>query len=151
LTESYLDIPRMLERMHRRFLDILQTQLTKAGINDVTPVQVFLMLDIGEEEISLQDLINRGHYLRSNALNNIKKLVESGHFEQTRAQNDRRAARLKLTPRSLQICVNIRRELQSLDTELLRREEDPSEIPTALAVLRRLERSWDEYLRYGSI
>ena len=151
LSESYLDIPRALERMHRCYLDILQTQLTKAGIADVSPVQVFMMLDIGDDEISLQDLINRGHYLRSNALNNIKKLVDSGHFEQSRAQNDRRAVRLRLTERSREICAGIRRELQGLDEQLHQREANPTDIAIALKVLRRLERSWDEYLRYGSI
>jgi DNA-binding MarR family transcriptional regulator len=151
LMESYLDIPRMLERMHRRFLDILQGQLTRAGITDLTPVQVFLLLDIGEDEISLQDLINRGHYLRSNALNNIKKLVESGHFEQSRATNDRRAVRLKLTPKALAACVSIRREQQNLAEALSRHDDVPEEMAVAQKALRRLERSWDEYLRYGTL
>jgi DNA-binding MarR family transcriptional regulator len=149
LTESYLEIPRLLERLHRRFLDILQTQMTAAGIADVSPVQAFLMLDIGEDEISLQDLINRGHYLRSNALHNVKKLVESGHFEQSRSPNDRRAVRLKLTPRSLEICAVIRRELLAMDEHLRQRDETPGDLVVAIKRLRQMERNWDEYLRYG--
>ncbi|HVJ52032.1 MAG TPA: winged helix DNA-binding protein [Aliidongia sp.] len=149
MTESYLDIPRLLERLHRRFLDILQAQLSAAGFNDVSPVQVFLMLDIGEEEISLQELINRGNYLRSNALHNIKKLVESGHFEQTRSPNDRRAVRIKLTPRARDICAVIRRDLKTMDEELRGRDERPDELITAIKALRQLERNWGEYLRYG--
>ncbi|HWK44614.1 MAG TPA: winged helix DNA-binding protein [Stellaceae bacterium] len=149
LIEAYLEVPRVLERMHRRFLDILQGQLTQMGVTDLTPVQMFMLLDIGEDEISLQDLINRGHYQRSNALNNTKKLIETGHFEQSRSANDRRTVRLKLTPKALVVCTEIRRQQHALAETLSNHDVNPAEMTVTRQALRRLERSWDEYLRYG--
>ncbi len=148
---TYLDIPRMLERMHRRYMDILQDQLTRVGVTDLNPVQAFLLLDIGADEISLQDLIKRGNYQRSNALNNVKKLVESGHFEQSRSTSDRRAVRLKLTPRALAICTQIRQQLEQLAEAVASQDEAPDEMAVAQRALRRLERGWEEFLRYGRL
>ena len=73
------DLPRLIERMHRRFLDVVRIELTRQGINDISPVQAMMLANIGDEEISVRDLIERGYYLGSNASYNLKHLVEGGY------------------------------------------------------------------------
>src|ERR1700735_2644236 len=91
------DLPRLIERMHRRFLDVVRIELTKQGINDISPVQAMMLASIGDEEISVRDLIERGYYLGSNASYNLKNLVEGGYVDRQASERDRRAARLKLS------------------------------------------------------
>src|ERR1700735_2641714 len=91
------DLPRLIERMHLRVLDVVRLELTRQGINDISPVQVMMLANIGEEEISVRDLIERGYYLGSNASYNLKHLVEGGYVDRQASERDRRAARLKLS------------------------------------------------------
>src|SRR5687768_2149623 len=68
----HLDIVRMIERLHRRYLDLVRVVLTRNGINDLSPSQVMMLLTIGAEELSVRDLIDRGYYLGSNASYSLK-------------------------------------------------------------------------------
>src|SRR5580704_17732414 len=97
------DLPRLIERMHRRFLDVVRIELGRQGINDISPVQVMMLANIGDEEISVRDLIERGYYLGSNASYNLKNLVEGGYVDRQASERDRRAARLKLSPKGKNI------------------------------------------------
>ena len=151
MSESSFELPRLLERMHRRFLDVLRAELNRLSVDDLNSVQAFLLLDIGDEETSVQELVNRGYYVHSNALYNIKKLVEAGYFEQSRSPNDRRAVRVKLTKKAREICDKIRGQMKALDNAINRSDESPAEMDVAYRALRRLERAWDEYLRYGKL
>ena len=81
----------------------------------------------------------------------LKKLVEAGYFEQSRSPNDRRAVRVKLTKKARDICDKIRSQMKALDNAINRSDESPAEMDVAYRALRRLERAWDEYLRYGKL
>src|SRR5271168_1879796 len=87
------DLPRLIERMHRRFLDVVRIELGKLGVEDISPVQAVMLDNIGNEEISVRDLIERGYYLGSNASYNLKQLVEGGYVDRQASERDRRAAR----------------------------------------------------------
>jgi len=95
------DLPRLIERMHRRYLDVVRIELSKKGFFDISPVQAVMLGTIGgqsgQEEISVRDLIERGYYLGSNASYNIKSLVDGDYVERTASLRDKRSARLKLT------------------------------------------------------
>lgn len=146
-----LELPRLLERMHRRFLDLLQAEMRRLKIRDLTPVQAFLLLDMGDDELTTQELIDRGYYVRANALYNIRKLVEAGYFQQTRDPHDRRAMRIALTDAAKARCAALRARITEIQQQITTREGGPTALEEAHNTLRRLERRWDEYLRYGSI
>jgi len=146
-----MNLPRMIERMHRRYLDILQTEMKRVGVRGLTPVQAFMLLDMGNDELTTQELVDRGYYVRTNALYTIRKLVEAGYFLQTRDPHDRRAMRISTTPKARAICEKLRARLAELDRRI---EEKPTISMDYVAVhdaLRRLERAWDDYLRYGVV
>ena len=151
LITADLELPRMLERMHRRYLDILQVEMKRLAIRDINPVQAFMLLDMGEDELTIQELVDRGYYVRSNALYNIKKLVDAGYFAQARDPHDRRAMSIVTTPKARAICDKLRARLSELDRRI---EAKPGISMDYIAVhesLRRLERAWDDYLRYGIV
>src|ERR1700744_1184255 len=97
------DLPRLIERMHRRFLDVVRIELSRQGVNDISPVQAMMLANIGDEEISVRDLIERGYYLGSNASYNLKNLVDGGYVERQTSARDRRSARLKLSQKGREI------------------------------------------------
>jgi DNA-binding MarR family transcriptional regulator len=146
--DVYFLLPRLIERMHRRYLDVLRFELTRLGVDDLNPVQMMQLLNI-DEEISVQELVDRGHYVGSSAFYNIKKLVQSGYIEQSRSPSDRRAVRVKLTKKAQALCAQLRAQQGELAKAFQRVDEKGADLDAAYKSLRTLERSWDDYLRYG--
>ncbi|SFC65844.1 DNA-binding transcriptional regulator, MarR family [Bosea sp. CRIB-10] len=147
---SQLDLARMIERVSRRFLDYLRLELTKLGVDDISPSQVMVLLTIGQGEIAVRDLLDRGHYVGSNASYNLKQLVESGYLERGASPRDRRLARISLSPKGQLLVERLKlldetsqfgQGLDDLDTDL----------QTTHDTLRRLEQWWGDALRYGGI
>ena len=143
-----IDLPRLIERMHRRFLDIVRAELTRLGAGDLNAVQAMQLLNI-DDEMNIQELIDRGHYIGANALYNVKKLGQAGYLEQFRATSDRRALRVRLTAKGVDVCARLRARLESVPTDLTGEPGRTAELDAIYRRLRELERAWDDYLRYG--
>ncbi|NBO19960.1 MAG: MarR family transcriptional regulator, partial [Proteobacteria bacterium] len=97
------ELPRLIERMHRRFLDVVRLEMSRLGVRDISPVQIMMLSNIGDEDISVRDLIERGYYLGSNASYNLKQLVEAGYVDREISPRDRRSARLKATAKGREV------------------------------------------------
>lgn len=110
----HAEFMRQFERLHRRYLDVIQVVLSERDIDDVNPVQALMIADIGDGEVALRDLIDRGNYLANAATYNIRKLVELGYVEQGRSARDRRVGKVKLTGMGLAL----RRQLLDADCEI---------------------------------
>jgi DNA-binding MarR family transcriptional regulator len=143
-----IDIPRLIERMHRRFLDIVRAELTRLDADDLNPVQAMQLLDI-EDEMTVQELIDRGHYIGSNALYNVRKLSQTGYLEPSRSQTDRRALRVRLTEKGEALCSQLKAKLEAVPISNGADGTSLEELETAFRSLRNLERAWDDHLRYG--
>jgi DNA-binding MarR family transcriptional regulator len=142
------DLPRLIERMHRRFLDVVRIELTRQGINDISPVQVMMLANIGEEEISVRDLIERGYYLGSNASYNLKNLVEGGYVDRQASERDRRAARLKLSDKGRTILEALSHLNTQMAEPLVKQEAEKNDFEISYRTLRRLERRWSDSVRF---
>jgi len=150
MTKSYLELTHLIERLHRRFLDVLRTELNRLGVRDINGVQALLLANIGEEEIVIRDLVERGYYQGSNVSYNIKKLVDFGYLDQERTPHDKRSVSIKLTDKAIKIVVKIRElELQNAES-FAGQQQRPDETEMVLDSLRRLERVWADYINYGS-
>lgn len=146
---EYLNLTQLIERLHRRFLDLLRAELNRLGIKELNGVQALLLANIGEEDIVIRDLIERGYYQGSNVSYNVKKLTELGYLSQERAEHDRRSVRVALTPKALEV-VRIVRSLEERNAEsLMERGLAPQELDVVLRVLRRLELTWTDYIHEG--
>lgn len=142
------ELPRLIERMHRRFLDVLRLEMERIGIGDISPVQVMMMSNIGSEEISVRDLIERGYYLGSNASYNLKQLVDCGYVDRKAAARDRRSARLKVTSKGRDVLVKVS-ELQKFWADSLLKTGQDVDIETTWRTLRQLERCWSDTIRFA--
>jgi DNA-binding MarR family transcriptional regulator len=140
--KEYLDLTRMIERLHRRFLDVLRTELNRMGVKDLNAVQALLLANIGDEEIVIRDLVERGYYQGSNVSYNVRKLVENGYLEQRRCPHDRRSIYVRATEKGLEISERLAALFQQQADLLSRDPRAVDAIEQAHEGLFRLQRFW---------
>ncbi len=146
----FLDCLALVERLHRRLLDVIKDRLEAENRLDLNPVQALLLYNIGDHEMTAGELKTRGYYQGSNVSYNLKKLVELGYINHARADHDRRAVRISLTERGKEVHHMIDALYQEQLEELL---EDGLWSVEDLTILRRnlrnLERFWSDRLRFS--
>src|SRR5580692_201987 len=100
---AYLEALRLVERLHRRLLDVIKDEFDRRGRSDVNSVQALLLYNISDKELTAGELRTRGYYLGSNVSYNVKKLVETGYLHHQRSRVDRRSVRIRLTTQGQEI------------------------------------------------
>lgn len=148
MTKPYFEIIRLIERLHRHFLDVLRTELRRIGIEDINAVQALLLYNIGENEVVIRDLKDRGYYQGSNVSYNIKALTENSYLTQERSAHDRRSVRLKLTDKGMELCNSVR-TLQDDLSAVFGDEDSAKALQGTVDTMLRLERTWSDFVHYG--
>ena len=146
---DYHGVARLIERMHRRFLDVVRAGLLRQGIDDIGPVQALMVMLIGDDEPSVRDLMERGYYLGSNASYSLKILVEAGYIDRGASQRDRRTARLRLSEKGRALRAELTKLEQFQAAALVRNESEAADLKAAYRTLRRLDRIWGDIVRYA--
>ncbi len=149
IKHRYLEALALIERLHRRLLEVVKAEFERHGRADINPVQALLIYNIGDEELSAGELKARGYYQGSNVSYNLKKLVEAGYVSHQRARNDRRAVRVRLTEKGQRVRRMVDelydRQLVSIREVMGMDEEEFARLNRALA---RLERFWTDQVLY---
>ena len=143
-----MDLPCLIGRLHRRYLDVLKSELMRQQVTDVSASQVMMLMTIGADEISVRHLIERGYYIGSNASYNLKHLVTAGYVSRTPLPHDRRSAILKLTEKGHALCAAITSADVSCQRLLAEHLGDDTELTRTSRVLQLLERAWSDMLKY---
>jgi DNA-binding MarR family transcriptional regulator len=145
----YLEALTLVERLHRRLLDVIKDEFDRRGRADINAVQALLLFNIGDKELTAGELRTRGYYLGSNVSYNLKKLVEMGFLDHQRSRVDRRSVRIKLTERGREV-----RDIVSLLYEKHVRTVEQvggissDEFAGLNKALQRLERFWTDQILY---
>ncbi|MGO4525935.1 winged helix DNA-binding protein [Microvirga sp. 2MCAF35] len=145
---SHIEIVRVIERLHRRSLDLVRADLIEAGIDDLSPSQVMMLFTIGSSELSVRDLIERGYYLGSNASYSLKRLVEAEYVVRTASERDRRSARIRLSEKGRALCDMIRRNDKTYQQLMARNDAERRDLETTFRTLKRIEQTWSNAVRY---
>jgi DNA-binding MarR family transcriptional regulator len=145
----YLESLTLVERLHRRLLDVIKDEFDRRGRADVNPVQALLIYNIGDRELTAGELRTRGYYLGSNVSYNLKKLVELGFLDHQRSRVDRRSVRIKLTAKGQDVRNIVealyQKHVKTLETIGGVSADDFSVLNKAL---QRLERFWTDQILY---
>ena len=149
MKQSYLETIRLIERLHRRFLDVIKTELDRLGIEDINNVQSLILSNISSEQLTVGELTARGYYLGSNVSYNVKKLVENGYLNQERSPHDRRMTRVRVSEKGLGLCNRIDELYQTNASELEREVIGQEQLASNNQVLSALERYWSNYISYS--
>jgi DNA-binding MarR family transcriptional regulator len=145
----YLEALTLVERLHRRLLDVIKDEFDRRGRADINAVQALLLFNVGDKELTAGELRTRGYYLGSNVSYNLKKLVEMGFLDHQRSRVDRRSVRIKLTPKG--------RDVRDIVTTLYEKHVRTVEQVGGISAdefailnksLQRLERFWTDQILY---
>lgn len=147
---THLELARTVERINRRFADLLRIEMGKLGVVDIGPAQVMVLFTIGSDELSVRDLLDKGHYLGSNVSYYLKQLVDLGYIDRAASPRDRRSARISLTDRGRAVCDALRAADESYHRMIVRDEDEGRELEIAYRVLQKLELVWTNAARYGT-
>ncbi len=146
VANTYGEITRLVERLHRRYLDTIRYELSKLGIDDINAVQALLLMNVQDSEVSIRELIDRGYYIGSNVTYNVRHLVDTGYLMQNRSERDQRSVRIHATEKGRELCQGLRememRHASSINVE-------PGDIESARNYLRGLERVWSDSIQFG--
>lgn len=142
----YIDSILLIERLHRRFLDVVKTELDRLRIDDINNVQTLILYNISTEQLTIGELTNRGYYLGSNVSYNVKKLVENGYLVQERAPHDKRSTRIKLSDKGLKLCEQIDAMYERNVDTLKNGQPSLQALSDTNDTLNQLERFWTEYI-----
>ena len=145
----YLEALTLVERLHRRLLDVIKDEFDRRGRADINSVQALLLYNIGDKELTAGELRTRGYYLGSNVSYNLKKLVELGFLDHQRSRVDRRSVRIRLTTKGQEV-RNIVDALYSKHVATVEQVGGISndEFATLNKSLHRLERFWTDQILY---
>jgi DNA-binding MarR family transcriptional regulator len=149
LRPLYLEVLSLVERLHRRLLDVIKDEFDRRNRADINSVQALLLYNIGEKELTGGELRTRGYYLGSNVSYNLKKLVETGFLDHQRSCIDRRSVRIKLTDKGREV----RDIVDAFCQKHVRTVEqvggiNADEFSTLSKSLHRLERFWIDHILY---
>lgn len=145
----YLESLQLVERLHRRLLDVIKDEFDRNGRSDINAIQALLLFNIGNAELTAGELRSRGYYLGSNVSYNLKKLVELGFIHHQRSRIDRRSVRISLTPKGQEVAATVAglydRHIGSIEAVGGINAEEFQQMNKAL---QRLDRFWNDTIAY---
>ncbi len=149
IRQLYMEAVHLVERLHRRLLDVIKDEFERNGRSDINAVQALLLFNIGDSELTAGELRSRGYYLGSNVSYNLKKLVDLGFIHHQRSRIDRRSVRVSLTDKG--------REVADVVAGLYNRHVgsieqvggiNAQEFGNMNRALQRLDRFWNDTIAY---
>ena len=146
---AYTNTILMLERLHRRLLDVVTDALDRAKIVDVNAVQAIMLYNIADQELTVSELRARDYYTGSNSSYNVKKLVEGGFLRYSKSRIDRRTVKISLGERGKEIHELVHKAYQTHAATVEHlggiQEDDFVALNRSLA---RLDRFWNDQIEY---
>ncbi|MBP2460703.1 DNA-binding MarR family transcriptional regulator [Rhizobium sp. PvP014] len=145
----YMESLHLVERLHRRLLDVIKDEFDRQGRDDVNAIQALLLFNIGNSELTAGELRSRGYYLGSNVSYNVKKLVDLGFINHQRSRIDRRSVRISLTKEGQEVAETVAklydRHVGSIEKVGGIGEGEFSQMNK---LLQRLDRFWNDSIAY---
>ncbi|MEM6461900.1 MAG: winged helix DNA-binding protein [Pseudomonadota bacterium] len=149
LRDLYMESLQLVERLHRRLLDVIKDEFERNGRSDINAIQALLLFNIGNSELTAGELRSRGYYLGSNVSYNLKKLVDLGFINHQRSDVDRRSVRISLTEKGSAVAEIVEglyeRHIGSIEQV---GGINADEFQKMNKALQRLDRFWNDQILY---
>ena len=142
MKSKYLELIGLIERLHRQCLEVIKADLDRQGIRDLNNIQALILFNIGEEELSIGELTQRGYYLGSNVSYNVKKMVENGYLIQERSPHDRRSFHVRAAEKGVAVYRNLSALFDQHSTQLDDIQLSEEGLDAANHALRRVQQFW---------
>jgi len=142
LPTAYHDAIQMIERLHRRFLDVVKLELDRHQVQDINNVQAMILYNIAEDDMTVGELTLRGYYLGSNVSYNVKKMVENDFVIQERSVHDKRSIRVRLTDKGLDLYHQLYKMFARHEEQIQNSELTQDRIVDFNETMKMMERFW---------
>lgn len=146
MKEAYFDAVVMIERLHRLFLEVVKVELDRLNIRDINNVQALVLYNIGQDQVTVGELTNRGYYLGSNVSYNLRKMVQNNYIAQEPSPHDRRSSHVKLSPKGVDLFQKLDKVMGVQAGQLEKETNDKNIIPSLGGTLKKLEIFWSNLL-----
>ncbi len=142
ISTAYHDAIQLIERLHRRFLDVVKAELDRQGIQDINNVQAMILYNIGDDDLTVGELTLRGYYMGSNVSYNVKKMVENNYIVQERSVHDKRSVRVRLSEKGKKLYDSLEKMYRKHEDLIRTTDLSREKIDLLNATLKQLERFW---------
>lgn len=149
LKDEYLNAIRLIERLHRQFLEVVKGEIDRLGVRDINNIQALILYNVGSDELTVGELTHRGYYLGSNVSYNVRKMVENGYLIQERSTHDRRSIRVRLSDKGIDVSDKVDEIINGQAEKLPDIGINTEQLEYTGAVLNRLERFLLHTFGYG--
>ena len=146
MKQTYLETILLIERLHRRFLDVVKSELDRLKVEDINNVQTLILYNIGQDQLTVGELTNRGYYLGTNVSYNVKHLVANGYLLQEKAPHDKRSTRVKLSEKGAALVAQMEKLIERNVADLDKRSPGLTFLTEANKAMHQLERFWTDYM-----
>jgi DNA-binding MarR family transcriptional regulator len=140
--ESYSESIVMIERLHRLFLDVIKRELDRLGTHDINSLQVLILYNIGDNQLTVSELTNLGYYLGSSISYNLRKMVQNHYVEQIPSSRDHRSSHVKLSAKGLALYKKFDQILTDHTVKLESEVADEVSFRKFRNILRKIESFW---------
>ena len=125
---------------------MVKSELDRLKIEDINTVQTLILYNIGDDQLTVGELTNRGYYLGTNVSYNVKNLVESGYLIQEKAPHDKRSTRVRLSDKGKTLVKQMETLIERNVSELDKRYPGLAFLAETNKSMHQLERFWTEYM-----
>ena len=132
----------MVERVHRQCLEVVKSELDRLGVRNLNNVQALILFNIGDAELTIGELTQRGYYLGSNVSYNVKKMVENGYLIQQRSPHDGRAYYVRVSDSGKKVVAALAELFERHASELAGTQLSGQSMKDTIRVLGRLQLHW---------
>ena len=142
MKSEFLEVIQMVERVHRQCLEVVKAELERMGLRNLNNVQALILFNIGEAELTIGELTQRGYYLGSNVSYNVKKMVENGYLIQQRSPHDGRAFYVRVSEDGKKVVDALSALFARHSSELEEAQLSGEALKDTTRVLSRLQLHW---------
>jgi DNA-binding MarR family transcriptional regulator len=102
MDQQFYNFTRNINKIHNAFMGFIDQNICRNFL-DLSPNQVLLIKNIGEDAVIVNSASNIGYYTGTNISYNIRWLVKKNYVTKSKYKHDARKVYLKLTQKGLNV------------------------------------------------
>lgn len=110
---AYFETMATIEQLHKLYLEVMKMELDRLDKKDINNVQASVLYNIGQSQITVGELTEKGYYLGTNVSYNLRKMVQNDYVIQEMSPYDKRAFHVKLSPKGLNLFKNLNKAIEN--------------------------------------
>ncbi|MEM7071148.1 MAG: helix-turn-helix domain-containing protein [Pseudomonadota bacterium] len=138
LFAGYVEILRLSAQMQNSWCEMIKLELDKNGFEGISPQQALMLYYLGDQEVSIKDLVARGYASTGNPSYSVSKLAQRKFLITHQSKSDKRSIRVRLGENGYKVTACIKDMTRRHSAELARGGMKDEQINFAILVLQRL-------------